>query len=623
MPHPTTLLALLSLVLLPTAHAAPTPKAGIATEAPVSGLIIALSRPGQMNAGSSTSATLTNLSTLAGVRLRHERTLSNGASLLSLPRPTTGAEARAITARLSTSPQVLHASPDYQRRVAATPNDPGFSDQWHLFAPTASFNDISTVGGINMPSAWDIVTGSTGTVIAILDTGLLPHAEITGQVLPGHDFVSNTFVANDGNGRDSNPADPGDWVTISELDRPECTGDVAHDSTWHGTFVAGIAAATGNNSSGISGVNWNTRILPVRVLGKCGGADSDIIDGMRWAAGLPVAGIPTNPYPADVINLSLGGFSECTAAWRSAIAEIQAAGVTIVASSGNDSAAAVTVPAACPEVIAVTAHTIEGINAFYANIGPEIAVSAPGGGQATGTDGGAIGSGLAILSLSNTGTTSALADSLTTSIGTSHATPQVAGVVALLRTLAPAMHPRTIRSLIQVGARPHPAGTYCTLAEFSGMCGTGLLDATNTLANASAALAGNTPPVVSAPLSVAGREGTSLTFQITGTDADGDSLFFGAVAGTLPGGAAIGTTSGLFTWSTPVAGTHRLQVIANDGLSSSASQEVTVTVTAGAITDIPSFNTASSSRGKGGGSTDLILLILAAASLLLRCRKHV
>jgi len=562
---------------------------------------------------------LTSLSHAAGLQLRLQRTMSGGASVLLLPGSVTPAEARTIAQRLQGSPLVVHASPDYRRHIAALPNDPGYGEQWGLFNPANTFNAVTTTGGINLPSAWDITTGSNSTVIAVLDTGVLPHADLVDQLLPGYDFISNSFVANDGNGRDSNPLDPGDWVSNADQAEPECAGDVVEDSSWHGTFVSGIVAAMGNNSFGVSGVNWGSRILPVRVLGKCGGSDSDIIDAMRWAAGLPVSGMASNPNPADVINLSLGGFSECTPAFQEAINEIHAAGVTIVAATGNDGLGTVGSPANCPHVIAVSAHSIEGIVTYYSNIGPETALSAPGGGDAMNTDGSRTGSGLLVYSLSNTGTTTSVSDSYTLGQGTSFSTPHVAGVAALIRTLAPSMSPDTVRAFLVGTTRAHPAGSACTLAALQGKCGSGLLDATTALQAVAASLSGNQSPVATAPSRLTGKEGTSLSFQINGTDANGDTLTYAAVAGSLPDTASIDAATGVFTWASPVAGSYSVQVIASDGLSSSAPQTVTLAISP-LITTIPALNNARS-ESKSGGASDLLML-LAGIGLLLRARRR-
>ncbi len=171
-----------------------------------------------------------------------------------------------------------------------------------------------------MPSAPGTANvGSTGVVIAVLDTGVLyDHPDLGrgdrgGKLLPGFDFVSASHMTNDGDGRDANPSDPGDWVDSSDKTNPLFTNCDIAGSSWHGTRVAGMIGALTNNSAGVAGLDWNSFILPVRVLGKCGGIDSDILAGMRWAAGLHVAGVPDNPTPARILNLSLGSDGACEA----------------------------------------------------------------------------------------------------------------------------------------------------------------------------------------------------------------------------------------------------------------------------------------------------------------------
>jgi serine protease len=163
-------------------------------------------------------------------------------------------------------------------RKVFTPNDTRYNEQWHYF---------EAAGGINAPAAWDKSTGS-GVVVGVVDTGYRPHADLAANILPGYDFISDTFVANDGNGRDSSALDPGDWINPGECG----PGDPAafEASSWHGTHVSGTIAALTNNSNGVAGIAFNARVVPARVLGKCGGFTSDIADAIIWASGGTVAG---------------------------------------------------------------------------------------------------------------------------------------------------------------------------------------------------------------------------------------------------------------------------------------------------------------------------------------------
>src|SRR6185295_4575815 len=218
--------------------------------------------------------------------------------------------------------------------------------------------------------------------------------------------ISDPAAANDSDGRDPDGSDPGDWVSQSDINGAlrgrNCT---AESSSWHGTMTAGVMAANGNDAAWTAGINWAAKILPVRVLGKCGGYDSDIADGMSWAGGLSVTGVPDNPTPAHVINLSLGGSGRCGTTYTRAINAILARGVTraIVVAAGNENTnASNAVPASCPGVIAVAATSVTGQKASYSNFGSTVAIAAPGGDSGPKAN--------LIVALSNTGTTIAQAD---------------------------------------------------------------------------------------------------------------------------------------------------------------------------------------------------------------------
>ena len=301
---------------------------------------------------------------------------------------TSAAEARAAATRLALDPDVEYAVPDQvMHAMQTTPNDTEYAAmQWTLQAPPA------VVGGANLPLAWQRTTGSNTVVVAVLDTGIRAgHPDLAGRLLTGYDFISSdafaalNYPANwnaaDGDGRDADPTDPGDFLDDTLLAQlPPNHGLQARPSSWHGTHVAGTIGAASNNAVGISGVDWSARILPVRVLGRNGGSLSDVIDGIAWAAGLAVPGVPANANPARVINISLGASGVCSAAYQDVINRVRAAGAIVVAPAGNDGALVVSQPANCEGVIAVTAHARDGDNASYSNVGSQVALSAPGGG---------------------------------------------------------------------------------------------------------------------------------------------------------------------------------------------------------------------------------------------------
>jgi Subtilisin-like serine proteases len=299
------------------------------------------------------------LSQHAGATLTYLREMSGDAHVIHLPQKLPLEQVEQIAKQLTDLPEVEYAEPDRIVRHTLTPNDPRYGDQWHYYEST---------GGINAPAAWDITTGSNAIVVAILDTGVTDHPDLTRSVPGlGYDFVSED-KSNDGDGRDSDPRDPGDWC--------EARGS---SSSWHGTHVAGTIGAVSNNGVGVAGVNWTSPLLHVRVLGTCGGYSSDIIDGMRWAAGLAVPGVPTNTYPARVLNLSLVGQYRCPFYWQSAINDVTARGAVVVVAAGNaNQDAANFTPAGCNGVITVAATDRDGSRARFSNFGAAVEISAPG-----------------------------------------------------------------------------------------------------------------------------------------------------------------------------------------------------------------------------------------------------
>lgn len=403
------------------------------------------------------------LSDAAGTHLTYLRAMSGGAHVLRLEHRTSLVEAQAMADRLSHLPEVAYAAPDAIMVHTIAPNDPMYGSQWHYFAPAANYY------GINAPAAWDVTTGSTGVVVAVVDTGITNHADLAGRTVSGYDFIGDVQIANDGNGRDNDPSDPGDWITVWEAGPGSYFyGCTVSDSSWHGTHTAGTIGASGNNGLGVAGINWISKILPVRVLGKCGGYTSDIVDGMRWAAGLTVAGVPNNSNPAKVINISLGGSGACDATWQGAVNAIVAAGATIVVAAGNDNTNASTfVPGNCNGVITVAATNRNGSRAGYSNYGSAVEVSAPGGYQTNPNDPNGI------LSTLNTGTQGPVADTYTYYQGTSMAAPHVAGVVSLLYSLNPSLTPAQVLTILQNTVTSFPTGSTCSTS----ICGRGIVNA--------------------------------------------------------------------------------------------------------------------------------------------------
>lgn len=358
---------------------------------------------------------------------------------------------------------VEYAQPNYILEIVRTPDDPLYPLQWHYFDNGNGAGQ--SPGGVNLPSTWDVNLGSPGVVVAIIDTGILPnHPDVAGStnLLPGFDMISSAFTANDGDGRDPDPTDPGDATSAGEC----FPGSPPSSSSWHGTHVAGTAGVgRTNNATGVAGVNWNVSVQAVRVLGKCGGTIADINDAIRWAAGLPVPGIANNPTPARVINMSLGGFGSCTnsPATQSAIDDAVAAGTTVVVAAGNSAQDAGNFnPASCERVVTVAASDARGhLVTRYSNFGASVEIMAPGGDVQRDDDGDGNPDG--VLSMVQGG--------YAFFNGTSMASPHVAGVAALLLAREPALTPAEVSNRLQAGAVPRNA-TQCPRA-----CGSGLLSA--------------------------------------------------------------------------------------------------------------------------------------------------
>ena len=375
--------------------------------------------------------------------LQKLRTLAIGPTVVKADRPLDAAESELLMRRLAADPNVEYVEVDQLMRHTLTPNDPRLSEQWGFGTSAAS---------INVRPAWDKSTG-TGVVVAVIDTGITNHPDLNANILPGYDFISDAAMARDGGGRDNNPNDEGDWYAANECG----VGYPASNSSWHGTHVAGTIAAVTNNAGGVAGTAFNAKIVPVRVLGKCGGYTSDIADAIVWASGGTVSGVPANANPAEVINMSLGGSGSCSTTYQNAINGAVSRGTTVVVAAGNSNTnVSSAVPANCPNVIAVAATTSAGARASFSNYGAGIDISAPGA---------------SILSTLNTGTTVPGSASYASYNGTSMAAPHVAGVVALIQAAATtALTPAQVESILKSTARPLPGAC-------SGGCGAGIADA--------------------------------------------------------------------------------------------------------------------------------------------------
>ncbi|HVY63828.1 MAG TPA: S8 family serine peptidase [Gammaproteobacteria bacterium] len=397
------------------------------------------------------------LAARTGVAIRESHPLAAAWHVLTLDPNQSAADQ---VARLAADAAVAYVEVDHRRFAHAVPNDPLYNGQWYLQgSPT-------TPSAVNAEQAWSTTTGSDGVVIALLDTGVryehpdLGRADAGGRLLPGYDFVTDTRVSNDGDGRDADPSDPGDFLTSADLATdffmdcgdPNRPGQPV-SSSWHGTRVAGIIGARTNNATGVAGSTWSPWLLPVRVLGKCGGFDSDIIPAMLWAGGIHVDGVPDNPYPAQIENLSLGSTDACTPAYKDAIAALAAVGVVVVASAGNEGGP-VDTPASCQGAVGVAGLRHAGTKVGFSSLGPEVALSAPAGNCVNTTPGSPCV--YPINTTVNFGATTpgsnGYTDQLNANLGTSFSAPIVSGVAALMLAVNGNLGVAQMRARLQEGA---------------------------------------------------------------------------------------------------------------------------------------------------------------------------
>ncbi|GAB6196737.1 S8 family serine peptidase [Lysobacter xanthus] len=412
-----------------------------------------------MHSSLATAASASGLAKGKGLSLTRVRHIATGAELVKSDRKLDRVEAEALMRQIAADPNVEYVEVDRLLHPTLTPNDPSYPQQWGY---------QSTTAGIYANQAWDVTNGS-GIVVAVIDTGITTHSDLGTNIIAGYDFITDTFVSNDGNGRDSNAADPGDWNT----DSTQCT---TGNSSWHGTHVAGTIAALTNNAKGVAGVAYGAKVMPVRALGRCGGYTSDIADAIIWASGGTVTGVPNTTTPAQVINMSLGGGGACDTTTQNAINGAVGRGTTVVVAAGNDNANAANYsPASCANVVTVGSVTSAGARSSFSNYGAAVDVSAPGS---------------SILSTLNSGTTTPSTETYASYSGTSMASPHVAGTVALIQSRRKALGlalltPAQVESNLKANTYPIPAG--CSLG-----CGTGIINARKSVDAAGGTTGGGT-----------------------------------------------------------------------------------------------------------------------------------
>jgi serine protease len=480
------------------------------TAAPVLGLIVKAKPPSgaQREAPAAARNRVAAIAQRQGVGYHELRETALGAHVLAPGRPMSRAEAMAQARRLLADPDVDYVAANTLERRLAVPNDQYYALQWWL----QSVGTANTAAP-GFPEAWDATTGNASVVIAVLDSGIRRfHPEFTvgtSRLLPGYDFVSEAQYANDGNGLDADPTDPGDWVSQQDKSQfPALFGGCdAAPSTWHGTVIAGQLAAPTNDGSGVAAMTWQGRLLPVRVAGKCGAAVSDIVEGMLWAAGIPYTGSPAaNPNPARIVNLSFGGDRPCNVnssdplvagtarLYSDAIEALRVKGAVLVAAAGNESGTVVR-PASCAGALAVTALRRDGAKADYSNFGTEVDIATAGGTLSPALDG--------IYSTTNEGTTGPGAETYGYYAGTSFAAPMASGVAALMLAVNPDLSADEVIEGIRATARAHvtqPGLGFCSDVNngdcncTTQTCGAGILDAAQAVAWAQQQPGSFTPP---------------------------------------------------------------------------------------------------------------------------------
>jgi len=595
------------------------------------------------------------LAARSGVALQAGRVVAQRAHVLTA----SGLSSEALARRLAADPDVEEVVVDRRRRALWVPNDPLFltgqgtrgpeAGQWHLRAPTDTLRSAA-----NVQTAWDRTTGSAEVVVAVLDTGVWSsHEDLRGQLVSGYDFITRSEYANDGDGRDADPEDPGDWVTSQENAAGTFKDCGVSGSSWHGTRVASIVGAAANNGLGMAGVAPGARVMAVRVLGKCGGFDSDIAAGMRWAAGVELPGYPAPARPARVINLSLGGDGSCSgSAYPRAIEEVTAKGAVVVVAAGNSAGRAPGAPANCPGVVSVGGLRHAGTKVGFSDLGPELSIAAPAGNCVNITAGSACL--YPIQTAGNSGSRgpeaggSRYSDSYAYSVGTSFAAPIVSGVAALMLSVRPQMTPAQVKALLQSTARPFPTsgadngpddstpvqacrapdGTdqlqcYCTTA----LCGAGMVDASAAVAAAAATpvariQVSTTTPTASSPVQLtadassapSGRTLSSYAWELV----DGGGIVNGFSTATNA------TTTSLLP---SAAGTFTVRLTVTDSLGAQATTQLSVSVVAAAVVTPPTPTPPPTpapepSPGSGGGAlSGLWLCGLGLAAWALRPRR--
>lgn len=400
--------------------------------------------------------------------------------------------------RLRSDPRVEFAEVDLPINGMALPNDVNFASQWAL-------QSTANRAGARFDKAWDLVKGSSSVIVAVVDTGVrYDTPELSGRLLAGYDFISDSLTSGDGDGRDSDPSDMGDWVSQADKANSAFAECPVANSTWHGTFIAGQIAGVTQNLQGISAGDWNAKILPVRVSGKCRAFASDMYDGMLWSAGIEVPGVPVNTTPASIINVSLGAPASCSSLAQSVVNRIKGAGALLVSSGGNGGGESY-LPANCAGVLSVGAVDRDGTRAFYSAIGSSVDIAAPGGYYN------------GLLGVGNSGDQGPESPRTVSKTGTSFASPLVAAAAALVKAANPALNAQQIETILMSTVQPFMTvtGQKCVPGQGKavcdctvGVCGAGMLDA-----YAAVRAARGSKPLANASVGLNARDNSKLNLS--------------------------------------------------------------------------------------------------------------
>jgi serine protease len=472
--------------------------------------------------------------------------------------------------RLRLDPDVEFAHANYRIKPRLIPNDGYYSNQWHYQL-------------IALEAAWDVTAGSDTIIAAVIDTGVVNHPDLQARLVPGYDFISDPLVAGDGDGRDPDPTDAGD----------EEFGPGQH--SFHGTHVAGTIGAATNNGIGVAGVTWHTKIMPLRVLGKGGGTSFDLMEALKYAAGLPNVSGTLPPQRAHVINLSLGACAQ-NPTERATIDTIRSLGIILVAAAGNNRtgepgcpAGSLEFPASYNGVISVSAVDILQNPTRYSSFGSMIDAAAPGGDISSGTDVNRDGQPDGVLSTWRSSLNGQ--NGYAFASGTSMSAAHVTGVVSLMFAVNPELTPDDV-DLLLAGTHPRTSRRITTDLGAPGRdndTGYGLINAAQAVL-AAREITGrsiSSTPVFTVSTTQLNFDTALDVLTISAGNAGGGILFINSVTVDVPW-LTVTPTSGLAPLSlrarvdrgglAPGAYSGRITIASNANQNPAATVDVTVKV---------------------------------------------